>query len=116
MPPPDLAQSLAAVRPFRGEGARHQDHAAARRRIPRDPQPRFHGGAGRGAVARGSPWCRPEVVAEEGGMTRVYRRSPARRGFGPHPEEPPKAASRRVRPPPSFETAAYAASSESDSK
>ena len=45
LPAADLAQSAVALRRLRGARPRHQDHAAACRRIPADPQSRIHGRA-----------------------------------------------------------------------
>ena len=50
LPAARLAQSAAALRRLRGARPRHQDHAAACRRIPPDPQSRVDGGARRRAA------------------------------------------------------------------
>ena len=53
LPALGLAQSAAALRGFRGTGARHASDAAACRRVPADPQSRIDGRAGRASLTAG---------------------------------------------------------------
>ena len=66
LPAARLAQSAAALRRFRGPRPRHQDHAAACRRIPPDPQSGFDRRAGRLAAGGRRPGRGPESLDAKG--------------------------------------------------
>ena len=69
--PADLAEPAAALGRLHAEGARHPGDPAARRQLPRLPQPRLAGGPRRGAAgpgeapaAPGGLWPRVRLLAE----------------------------------------------------